>query len=143
MTYKVYFHAVRSEKGLFKREDNRHLIHQPAEFFDSALTPGPYLGADIVKYGNAQSLGPGGYLEVELGIIYKDKEVRPVFAQPVCGTAECLQYGSEMIEDFDQPHYCELRAWKQQIKPCLFHFRATYADKFCLRQFCLQGTDEV
>ena len=54
---KRYRNPVLPVKCLFKWQNNGHMIHKTAYFFDPSLAPGPDLRTDVIQHRNGMFFG--------------------------------------------------------------------------------------
>src|SRR5579883_3000310 len=108
----------------FEREDDEHFVNERLHLFYAGGVPCPHLRRYIVDDGNAMCLRYARQLQVESGVINKDKDVRLAGNEFALTLAQNFPDERQMLHHFGEPeerHFAhvsqELHAFRLHLIP--------------------------
>src|SRR5215470_7754737 len=139
MTYILSIHASCSVKRYFKGKQRQHFIDKACHPFDTALTPGPDLRANVVHHRQPGTLRQTRQGEIKARSIDEDHYL--------CTTAGCCpqqlvchaQARRHFGQDFYHPHHIQRLHIEQRFYTCSPHVVATQTVYLELRKTLMQG----
>src|ERR1700712_17257 len=113
--------------GRLEREATQYVIDELADLLDPPPCPCPDLRRDIIEYGDTSRLRLASEPPVKPRIVDQDYRVGTVIPEIAVGAANQAQKLVQVEEDPEEPHHGHLDQREEDLRPGLFHPRATVA----------------
>jgi hypothetical protein len=118
------------KKILFKGQDHRQMVHQGSHAYGAALSPGPNLGADVIKHPQTKFFGIGRQTEIEVRKINENEQIRAEFAQVSPDAAHSPPNLPRLAQHLADAYQGQIFGPEQQNTADFIHSRATDAAQF-------------
>ena len=130
-------------EGLLEGKDDEHAVDALLDPAETAVLPGPELGADEPEDGNAGAAKVFGKTEVYVGEVDEDGCVGPLLADAADETAVAGVDPGDVTEDFRHAHDGDVFGSDGALLAGGFHGGSTEAGEGGCREVLAQGGDEL